>query len=392
MTVLSGSNELLHVVNKPGLTETGGGHGAKGVDFQRWWAVYRMVELVKSGAADFLLLFEAIQDVTELDSTNTPTRATIYQVKKKDNGTWPWSALTGMAEPKKPSKVSKNSASQLTARLLTPDLAKVSGSALGKLYLSLAAFQRLPVEGYFVSNAGCNVPLASGTSAGSSMPCALADLAPEHVKLLTEAFQSLDGSARGKPDLTRVKLKKVALHPDNLGAPAIALALNLLKEQSPEHAGQTEAFIESLVMKISALGRRTDTCSSFDELVQQRGFSKKDFLAALGALQTIPDRNAILNDWLAQLQNEGLDFMTITAIRVQAARVANESLTGQSQEAEKIAIFCNDWVDANPCGPKLKPYFDAALSALKANFSGYRDEELWARFVMRVITKCVDLN
>ncbi|MGE8454211.1 MAG: hypothetical protein ACN6OP_27115, partial [Pseudomonadales bacterium] len=91
-------------------------------------------------------------------------------------------------------------------------------------------------------------------------------MAADHVQLLTDAFASIstDGSP---PDLTRMKLQKVAIHPDNLNAPAIAAALELLIERSPSHAGQARAFVESLVMKISPLTRGTDCCQSFDELV-----------------------------------------------------------------------------------------------------------------------------
>lgn len=81
-------------------------------------------------------------------------------------------------------------------------------------------------------------------------------------------------------------------------------------------------------MKISPLGRHTDTCSSFDDLVRQRGFSRQEFMSALGALETVPDHSAYLNDWLTQLQSEGMDFMEVTAIRAQAARVVREQLTG----------------------------------------------------------------
>ena len=60
LTTSAGAAEILLVANKPGLTETGGGHGAKGVDFQRWWAVLRMVEMEQANEPDFLLLFEAV--------------------------------------------------------------------------------------------------------------------------------------------------------------------------------------------------------------------------------------------------------------------------------------------------------------------------------------------
>ena len=296
MSSSKGAAELLSVANNPKYSESGGGHGAKGVDFSRIWAVFRMMELEKAQEPDFLLLFESVQDVAELDSVTLPTRVKVYQVKKKDAGIWTWSVLTGTVEPKAPSVPSTNTAKAKKAAPLkipkVPDFKKVPESVLGKLHLSLNAFTALPVEGVFLSNQGCDFPLEAGGSTATTMPCSLADLAADHVQLLTNAFASLSPGGP-PPDLTRVKLQKVAIHPDNLNAPAIEAALDLLNERSPGHAGQAKAFVESLLMKISPLTRRTDTCLSFDELIKERGFSKSSFIAALAALETVPDRNAL---------------------------------------------------------------------------------------------------
>lgn len=387
LTTSAGAAEILLVANKPGLTETGGGHGAKGVDFQRWWAVLRMVEMEQANEPDFLLLFEAVQDVTELDSVISPTRARVYQVKKKDRGEWSWSVLTGISSP--PKKKSLKAASKAAA----PSFNKVSASALGKLQLSLAAFDTLTVDAYFISNAGCDIPLATGGNAATSMPCSLADLAPEHVHLLTQALHSLCATGSPVPDLTKLRLKKVAIHPDEPSSQVIKSALDLLTVRSPHHAGQAASFVESLVTKISPLGRHTDTCATFDDLVKQRGFSKQEFISALGALESIPDHSAYLNDWLAQLQKEGMDFMMVTAMRAEAARVVRERLTGSTLSAvQPLHDFCDSWLDSNTHGPDLRPYFEAALSALRVEFSSFRDAELLARFAMRAIKKCVDPN
>ncbi|HIE1453223.1 dsDNA nuclease domain-containing protein [Serratia marcescens] len=389
--VVNGTAELLLVANNPKYSETGGGHGAKGVDFPRWWAVFRMIELEKANEPDFLLLFESVQDVAELDSATMPTRAKVYQVKKKDAGTWTWSVLTGTIAPKAPSVKSRKSATTTVAPAKAPTFEKVPQSALGKLHLSLSAFDALPVEGVFISNAGCDFPLANGGSAATTMPCSLADLAPDHVQLLTDAFASLSPSTP-PPDLTRVKLQKVAIHPDNLTAPVIAAALELLNERSPEHAGQAKSFVDSLVMQLSPLTRRTDTCLSFEELVNERGFSKNAFLAALAALETVPDRLALLDVWLQQLQTEGLDFMTITSVRIAAARAQQDRLIGGTKLSNEIDTFCDEWIAANPWTSNLRPFVEAALAALKVKFCGHRDYDLMARFVMRAITKCVDQN
>lgn len=387
LSISAGAAELLLVANKPGLTETGGGHGAKGVDFQRWWAVLRMVEMERANEPDFLLLFETVQDVTELDSVNTPTRARVYQVKKKDRGEWTWSVLTGTTAP--PKKKSSTTAS----KTVTPTFTKVSDSALGKLQLSLAAFNKLPVEAYFISNAGCDIPLAAGGNAATSMPCSLADFAPEHSQLLAQALHSLSVDGSPVPDLTKLKLKRVAIHPDEPSSYVIKSALELLTQRSPPHAGQAASFVESLVTKISPLGRHTDTCSSFGDLVKQRGFARHEFISALGALETIPDQSAYLNDWLTQLQSEGMDFMVVTAMRAQAARVVREQLTGATLPVVQfLHDFCDVWLDANARGLGLRPYFEAGLAALRQDFSSFRDAELLARFAMRAIKKCVDPN
>jgi hypothetical protein len=380
LSISAGAAELLLIANKPGLSETGGGHGAKGVDFQRWWAVLRMLEMEQAREPDFLLLFETVQDVTELDSANTPTYARVYQVKKKDRGEWTWSVLTGTTLPKKEG-----------SKAALPTVKKVGDSALGKLHLSLSAFENLPVEAYFVSNAGCDIPLAAGGNAATSRPCALAELSIEHVQTLTKALHALGESGSPAPDLNKIKLKRVAIHPDEPSSHVIKSALELLIERSPTHAGQAASLAESLVTKISPLGRHTDKCLSFDDLVKQRGFSRQEFLSALSALESIPDYSAYLNAWLDKLQSEGMDFMQVTAIRAEAARIVREQLTGASMPAVKLLDnFCDVWLDSNTCGSNLLPFFDMALSVLSLNFTGFRKSELLARFAMRAIKKCVD--
>jgi len=387
LSAVNSAAEFLLVANNPEHSESGGGHGAKGVDFQRWWAVLRMVQLEQASEPDFLLLFESVQDVAELDSSTAPTRARVYQVKKKDSGTWSWSVLTGTRTPKLPSKTSK--AASTTTK--TPTFQKVAESTLGKLYFSLSAFNALPVEGVFLSNAGCDFPLANGGSAATTLPCSLADLAPVHTQLLTDAFASLS-TGGAAPDLSQIKLQKVAIHPDHLNAPAIAAALELLNERSPEHASQAAAFVDSLLMKISSLGRHTDTCATFEDLVKERGFSRSAFTAALASLQTVPDRLELLGIWLKQLQDEGMDFRTVTAIRVAATRVQRERLVGGTDMFHEIEKFCDDWAEAHSWTTTLRPHMEAALTALKAQFSGYRDDDLMARYALRAITKCVDQN
>jgi hypothetical protein len=145
--------ELLSIANDKSLSETGGGHNQKGIEFQRNWALIRMFELEATNQADFLFLFEAVQDIAILDSSLTPTKIEICQVKKKDRNEWTWGGLTSLHTPK-PGKESK--------KKKTPN--DVTGSPIGKLYAAFRAFKLLPVTARFVSNAGCDLAMADGTN------------------------------------------------------------------------------------------------------------------------------------------------------------------------------------------------------------------------------------
>ena len=145
--------------------------------------------------------------------------------------------------------------------------------------------------------------------------------------------------------------------------------------------------MESLVTAISPLGRHTNTCATFQDLVKQRGFSRSQFQSALGALATIPDRSFLFESWLAKLQSERFDFWMLTALRVEGARIAREKLIGTSDQSKEIDDYIDAWLLGRKPGPDLTPYVQDALDMLKPQFSSCRDEELMARFVMRAIEK-----
>jgi hypothetical protein len=86
--------------------EVGGKHGQKGVDFQRYWALSRIIELASSGTTDFLILFESFQDVAEFDHPTNPKHARIYQLKMKASGEWKWKALTALPKTSRKKKKS----------------------------------------------------------------------------------------------------------------------------------------------------------------------------------------------------------------------------------------------------------------------------------------------
>jgi hypothetical protein len=60
-----------------------------------------------------------------------------------------------------------------SAHTAVPCFDNVGDSVIGKIHLSLTAFVKLPAGGTFISNAGCDMSLASGANAATSLPCSV---------------------------------------------------------------------------------------------------------------------------------------------------------------------------------------------------------------------------
>lgn len=377
----SAFDAILQVVVDKDLAEVGGGHNQKGVEFQRHWAVLRMFELEESGATDYLFLFEAIQDLAEFDSAVAPKTVRVYQVKKKDRLEWTWGELTGLPVPQEGK----------TPKVTTAHHKKLQKSPLGKLGATLVALGSITADGFFVSNAGCNVPLESGGNAATALPSALCTVSSQHRSLLTEGFEQLRIQGIPAPDLSRIHLHRVHLPVDAPTTYLVGKVHQFLQARSPHHAGQAQSLVDALLLKIGPLGAKTDSVATFEQLRRERGYSRDEFASALGDLQTVPDALAILNDWVGQLASEGMSFLEISALKVAATRIYRQQLLGVRSGAE-VALdeACDQWLNDNEIGQRLQLGFELACSALAESHPWAKKSELQAHFALRAINRCVD--
>lgn len=375
----SNTEEVFHVATNQVSAETGGGHNQKGVDFQRAWALSRMFELEESGADDFLILFEAVQDVAELDSETAPSSIRVYQVKKKDRGEWEWCHLTRLPAPAKKRRKDK-----------TTD--EIKNSPIGKLYSAVLAFKGLKSTGVFLSNTGCNLPLANGNNAATSVSCDLSQLEAGHLDLLKAGLESLHkvGVSPVNPELIRIE--KVQIHPDAPATHLQGVAVAFLSKRSPRHAGQAKSLIDALLAEVGPLGAKTDTCSNFEELRRQRGYSRKQFASALGSLEQVPDLVALAEAWLHQLVTEGaMNFMEVTNVRVAMAAIYKRQVMGGDDPLTSALVSdCDAWLETNAPGPLLGSFFDGARTHLAPSHPSFRAAELTAHIALRAVRKCVD--
>jgi hypothetical protein len=380
-------DEVVLALGDPDIVESGGAHNQKGIEFQKNWAIVKMFALKEKAAIDFLFLFEAVQDVAILNSSSAPTSIEVFQVKKKDRMEWTWASLTNLHVPDDPSKKAKSKAKK------TKPLEGVADSPLGKLFASVASFKTMENSGNFVSNAGCNLLLASGGNVATSLPVALSELPSHFTELLHAALDSMHEPDSVKADLSKIFLEKVDVPVDDAQTYTIGIVHKYLDKVSPLHAGQARSFVESLLAKLGPLGAKTAKATTIEEMRSRHGYSLEQLNAALGDLQQTPDIEFHLKQWLDQLSKEGLVFWEISQIRAAATSIFSRKLFGSPLHADvEISACCDAWLRINKIGTNLMPAFESGTNHLRAEFPSAKKAELQANFLLKAIEQCVDLS
>lgn len=365
--------EIFSLSQDPNLSETGGGHGQKGVDFQRYWAILRIFELKQNGASDFLLLFESLQDVAEFDSEAAPSRVDIYQIKKKDGGEWSFNELTGMLKPDGRKKK------------VLPTLSKVEKSPLGKLYKAGLAVQKLEANIHFVSNAGCDLPLSSSGLASSLLKCLASELDISHATSLAEGLALLHAAPGATPDLKRLALRKTTLHPDDPHLLALGAATAYLSKHLPASAGQAKSFVDALFTQLSALGRQTQPVTSFEELRRQRGYSMAELNSALVDLKGVPDLKSHLDIVLDSLMLQGLAPLRRISIDVGVTKYFSALVSGYFGADDHALIeACTKVAPSLLASAPLLPALEAETSVMAASHPAFRAPEVFAYLLIQV--------
>lgn len=365
--------EIFSLSQDPTLAEVGGGHGQKGVDFQRFWAMVRIFELKEKGANDFLILFETVQDIAELDSEILPSTIDIYQVKKKDGGEWSFNSLTGLPKP------------DARKKKIPVSLDAIGKSPIGKLYKAGLSFKHLDSNVHFVSNAGCDLPLAKSGTASKHLSCFASDLDEAHTSALEESLALLHSDPSTVPDLKKVSLRKTTLHPDDPVRLALGAAVEYLAKNMSAHAGQAKSLVDALFMQLSTLGRQTEPVKSFAALRRQRGFSMKDMNAALNALQAVPDLKMHFDIMLDGLTQEGLLTLRKLGINVGASKYFSNLVAGVTSDEELALINdCVGIVAQLTILDPLLPILETEVQKLMKMHPVFKETEIFANLLIQV--------
>jgi hypothetical protein len=368
--------EILLASLKPNVYESGGDYGQTGVDFQRYWALSRIIELVGGQADDFLVLFETFQDVAEFNHSQDPSHVRVYQLKMKSTGDWKWKTLT---ELPKSSRKKANSNEHTTPKEFTE-------SPIGKLALVLAELDSVKSEGIFVSNLGSEAELAIGGQAGTLRFCKFSELSQELQEQIKPELLKL----KRPISLDSLSLHKTELSVDDVDTHTRGKMYDLLLQSAPSHVGQSKSFCASLFAILSARGRKKDPPNDFAELARIRGYSKNDFEKDLEELRSVPDTQAVLESWLDQLKMEGMPIFEQTQLQVKVTQLFERRLRMGVLFSQTTHDSITDWVKANPPGTNLCSFLTAGMTALSQLGTPLTRVDIKAALLLEGIDQCLN--
>ncbi|MCW7464005.1 dsDNA nuclease domain-containing protein [Leptospira limi] len=373
------TEDILKYINDKDLSESGGKHNQKGIEFQKYWSILRMFELMKNDADDFLLLFEAIQDIAEFDSATKPKSVTIYQIKKSDRKEWTWNKLTGLPETQNNKQNAKYEA--------------FKESIICKLFYSIESFKKLNSIGVFISNSGCDILLESGDNVATSTKSSISELSNQYIEIIAKAIETIYTIPKLNQNLNRIFLERTYLPVDDPKTYCIGYVHNFLNERSPRHSGQAKSLVDALIVSISPLGAKTEKCKSFSEVVQRQGYSKASLLEALSNLQTIPDAIELLDFWLKDLQDSGYSAFDIVKVKLTATNIYKNIVLGNfSTEDQKLIEEIDKFLSTTIKDKKDISYVKRALAIFRPQNPKKTETELIGYLLIRIIIKCVDQN
>lgn len=343
----------------------GGGHGNKGHDFAHFWLIVRTLEVESAQAADYMFICEYVQDIAEFDSSSSPIKVTLYQLKKKEDGYWTDSDLTGQTEKNKAPKAAK---------------------PITKLYRSVHAFKQIDAIGVFISNAKFNVELCSESKSTNLEKIGLSQLKKEHCDALRQGLSSLEKVDQAKIDLSKIELQSVALEVNDLQRHTTGRMFEFLSQNAPGHEGQAASLVETIYVLIRGKSRHTNKCQSWAELVQRRGFGKVAFQQAVQSLKSIPDKSKE-TEYLFNKLSAG--WSTPYRIRVSVALsncLRDKVLVGKgnrwSVDAKPIRFLCEQVITA---GLPEESCFSEVSNELKKQLPELSDAEISALAIFEMI-------
>lgn len=280
--------ELL-ISTKP--REVSGSRSANRFDFQKSWALCRLLELHQSGK-DYLLVFDYHDDVLVLNSCSDPTQIDFFQIKTRKSGHWTRKELIAREQGKN----------------------GPLPSILGKLVGNRLQFPNHIGTLNFVSTQGFKVSV-NGKAESVSHEVCLKELTSQELNAILTALRS-EHSLASNPDCADcTHLSVTSLSLGDHGTHATGALANFLEQLYPGEKVHLPAIYRTLCDEIKRKTNVERLPKDFDELCAERSIGRERFKQILDDVKPASEFSTSLSEALSRLQSENMAFDEVRQLR-----------------------------------------------------------------------------
>jgi hypothetical protein len=284
--------------------ETSGSRSANRFEFQKSWALCRLLELHRAGK-DYLIVFDFHDDVLVLNSACDPTRIDFYQIKTKQSGHWTCSDLLARKKGKKG---------------LLP-------SILGKMLGNKLAFPDHAGTLNFVSTQGFKLSV-KGKAGSVVQEVCLKQLTDKELNTIVAALRE-EHSLSADPqcaDCTHLTVTSLSL--GDHGTHAMGVLGAFLAEHYPGEKVHLPAIYRTLCDEIKRKTNVERQPVTFSELCAERSISRDRFIQFLADVKPATEFDGALREAVSTLQAERMPFDEVRRIREACSLYEVERMDG----------------------------------------------------------------
>jgi hypothetical protein len=289
------TNDLRQSVIKNLPRESGGATASNRFDFQKNWAICKVLELHKR-PSDYLLTLEHHDDIIIFDSSTDPKKISFYQVKTKD-GNWTLNQII---------KQQKTKSGNLT------------NSYLGRLYLHLETFDKSVESLNFITNAVIKGKLKGNQKCEETSGFSCDQLEDKELQNLENGLKSETGNTILKDFKKRTffKLGELDIHQHEIITKG--KLSEFIDEQFPDSKYQIAPLYRSIFDEIKMKSNYEREVTDFEGLKKSKSLSRNDVESYLGMISKQNDRNELTKSIENRLNSEMADFKLVKSFNAKA--------------------------------------------------------------------------
>lgn len=287
------SNFLTLHKKKP--REKSGSKTSSRFEFQANYSILKILDL-HEGGDDYRAFFDHFDDLTILDSSNSPTRIEFFQIKGRDAAKH-WTIKQLVKKEKKG----------------TPPT-----SIIGKMYKNAVDFSDDVNHITFVSNASFKVTLADGTmTTTDDVSISGSDLHASEIHLIDATLETDFPSPRNPVCKGILFLERTNLPLQEQATFVTGRLVELLEKYAEQESFPIKALYDVLFQNVMTRAGNTQQSTSLDELHQNKSLSRLEISALFEKAAT---KRSFQESWtlIAQELTAG-NYSTVKMIRVQNA-------------------------------------------------------------------------